>query len=128
MFILNGGCETTRQLCNLPAGIITNISFVAMRQSEITAAYLPSLAAGPIYPGMLCIVVVLTVLLFIYHIYCCHYTDSPTGGSVDGSAQSVFYVGGGLSVIIIMIIGVFAVCIIILILKNHNLKLMLAKE
>ena len=66
MFILNGGSETAHQLCNLPAGIITNISLVAMRQSEITEAYLPSLAAGPIYPGMLCIVVVLTVLLFIY--------------------------------------------------------------
>ena len=45
--------ETIHQLNNLPAGGIHSISLVAVRQGRYyTVAYLPSLVAGPVDPGM----------------------------------------------------------------------------
>ena len=49
-FSRSRGSETI--LNNLPAGGIHSISLVAMRQTESTLAYLPSLVAGPVDPGM----------------------------------------------------------------------------
>ena len=51
-FSLRGGSETRHQLNNLPPGGIHSISLVAVRQTESTFAYLPSLVAGPVDPGM----------------------------------------------------------------------------
>ena len=51
-FSLRRDSETTRQLNNLPAGGIHSISLVAMRQGQNVLAYLPSLVAGPVDPGM----------------------------------------------------------------------------
>ena len=51
-FSLRRGSETTHQLNNLPAGGIHSISLVAMRQGQNVLAYLPSLVAGPVDPGM----------------------------------------------------------------------------
>ena len=51
-FSLRGGSETTHQLNNLPARGIHSISLVAMRQGLSVLAYLPSLVAGPVDPGM----------------------------------------------------------------------------
>ena len=44
--------DTIHQL-NLPTGGIHSISLVAMRQGQNVLAYLPSLVAGPVDPGML---------------------------------------------------------------------------
>ena len=52
-FSLRGGSETRHQLNNLPAGGIHSISLVAVRQGLSILAYLPSLVAGPVDPGML---------------------------------------------------------------------------
>ena len=46
------GSETIHQLNNLPPGVIHSISLVAMRQGQNLLAYLPSLVAGPVDPGM----------------------------------------------------------------------------
>ena len=51
-FSLRRGSETTHQLSDLPAGGIHSISLVAMRQGLSVLAYLPSLVAGPVDPGM----------------------------------------------------------------------------
>ena len=48
-FSLRIGSETTR---NLPPGEIHSISLVAMRQGRNILAYLPSVVAGPVDPGM----------------------------------------------------------------------------
>ena len=48
-FSLRIGSETTR---NLPPGGIDSISLVAMRQGRNILAYLPSVVAGPVDPGM----------------------------------------------------------------------------
>ena len=49
-FSLRRGGATIHQLNNIPAGGIHSISLVAMRQ---VLAYLPSVVAGPVDPGML---------------------------------------------------------------------------
>ena len=51
-FNLRRGSATIHQLNNLPAGGIHSISLVAMRQGRSVLAYLPSLVAGPVDPGM----------------------------------------------------------------------------
>ena len=52
-FFLRRDSETTHQLNNLPTARIQSISLVAMGQSRNhLVAYLPSLEAGPISPGM----------------------------------------------------------------------------
>ena len=51
-FFLRRDSETTHQLNNLPTARIQSISLVAMGQSRNHLAYLPSLEAGPISPGM----------------------------------------------------------------------------
>ena len=51
-FHLRRGSATIHQLNNLPAGGIHSISLVAMRQGQNVLAYLPSLVAGPVDPGM----------------------------------------------------------------------------
>ena len=51
-FSLSSSTETIHQLNNLPAGGIRSISLVAMRQGQSVLAYLPSLVAGPVDPGM----------------------------------------------------------------------------
>ena len=50
---LRRGSETIHQLNDLPPGGIHSISLVAMRQGQNLLAYLPSLVAGPVDPGML---------------------------------------------------------------------------
>ena len=52
-FSLRRGSATIHQLNNLPAGGIHSISLVAMRQGLSVLAYLPSVVAGPVDPGML---------------------------------------------------------------------------
>ena len=51
-FSLRRDSETIHQLNNLPAGGIHSISLVAMRQGQSVLAYLPSVVAGPVDPGM----------------------------------------------------------------------------
>ena len=51
-FHLRRGSATIHQLNNLPPGGIHSISLVAMRQGQNVLAYLPSLVAGPVDPGM----------------------------------------------------------------------------
>ena len=51
-FSLRRDSLTIHQLNNLPAGGIHSISLVAMRQGLSILAYLPSLVAGPVDPGM----------------------------------------------------------------------------
>ena len=52
-FSHSSSTETIHQLNNLPAGGIHSISLLAMRQTQsIVLAYLPSLVAGPVDPGM----------------------------------------------------------------------------
>ena len=51
-FSLMRGSATIHQLNNLPAGGIHSISLVAMRQGQNLLAYLPSVVAGPVDPGM----------------------------------------------------------------------------
>ena len=52
-FSLRRDSETIHQLNNLPPGGIHSISLVAMRQTQsLVLAYLPSLVAGPVDPGM----------------------------------------------------------------------------
>ena len=51
-FSLRRGSETTHQLNNLPPGGIHNVSLVAVGQGLSVIAYLPSVVAGPVDPGM----------------------------------------------------------------------------
>ena len=51
-FSLMRGSATIHELNNLPAGGIHNISLVAVRQGQNLLAYLPSVVAGPVDPGM----------------------------------------------------------------------------
>ena len=51
-FSLRRDSETIHQLNDLPAGGMHSISLVAMRQGLSILAYLPSLVAGPVDPGM----------------------------------------------------------------------------
>ena len=51
-FSLRRGSATIHQLNDLPTGGIHSISLVAMRQGLSVLAYLPSLVAGPVDPGM----------------------------------------------------------------------------
>ena len=51
-FSLRRGSATIHQLNNLPAGGLHSISLVAMRQGLSVLAYLPSVVAGPVDPGM----------------------------------------------------------------------------
>ena len=52
-YSLRRDSETIHQLNNLPAGGIHSISLVAVRQGRSILAYLPSVVAGPVDPGML---------------------------------------------------------------------------
>ena len=51
-FSLRRGSATIHQLNNLPPGGIHSISLVAMRQGQNDLAYLPSVVAGPVDPGI----------------------------------------------------------------------------
>ena len=51
-FSLRTASATIHQLNNLPAGGIHSFSLVAMRQGLSVLAYLPSLVAGPVDPGI----------------------------------------------------------------------------
>ena len=51
-FSLRRDSATILQLNNLPPGGIHSISLVAMRQGQNVLAYLPSVVAGPVDPGM----------------------------------------------------------------------------
>ena len=52
-FSLRRGSATIHQLNNLPAGGIHSISLVAVGQGQNLLAYLPSVVAGPVDPGVL---------------------------------------------------------------------------
>ena len=51
-FSLRRDSATIHQLNDIPAGGIHSISLVAMRKGQNVLAYLPSLVAGPVDPGM----------------------------------------------------------------------------
>ena len=51
-FRLRRDSLTMHQLNNLPAGGIHSISLVAVGQGQNLLAYLPSVVAGPVDPGM----------------------------------------------------------------------------
>ena len=51
-FSLRRDSETIHQLNDLPPGGIHSISLVAMGQGQNDLAYLPSVVAGPVDPGI----------------------------------------------------------------------------